>query len=270
MSAIISQIITLTLTQFFGVVGVFFLFGFLLYRLQQFTHTLYRQVLGWKGILLTAWIGTPFHELSHAALAVLFGFKIEKVSLFHPDEQTGQLGHVDYNYNRHNPLHHIGQFFVGAAPMIVGPIILALLATIFLPSGQHLLDSLSTGSDSLSFTGTPLAIFSVFRRLWNLVNFYDWKFWIFLYTSFCVVTHLAPSPEDQKRMWHGCIALFILLFLINCILHLVGLKLSQLIISVGHTLSGLVALFLYAVAISLIHLFFAGVIFGPFIWWSRR
>ena len=40
--------------------------------------------LGWKGLLATAWLGVPVHELSHAIACKIFGHRIEKLSLFSP------------------------------------------------------------------------------------------------------------------------------------------------------------------------------------------
>ena len=58
---------TLTLTkavviQITGVLGIFFVFGYVLAKLQEWTQKNYYLSVGWKGILWTDWFGTPIHE----------------------------------------------------------------------------------------------------------------------------------------------------------------------------------------------------------------
>ncbi len=84
--------------QLVGILGVFFLLGFILSKLQHGTHNNYRKTIGWKGILFTAWIGTPIHELGHIFFAKLFRHRIENIHFFKPNEATGELGHVDHSY----------------------------------------------------------------------------------------------------------------------------------------------------------------------------
>ncbi len=45
--------------QLLGVLGIFFAFGFVLSKIQHLTQRIYLRSTGWKGILWTAWIGTP-------------------------------------------------------------------------------------------------------------------------------------------------------------------------------------------------------------------
>ena len=37
---------------------------------------------GWRGVLITGWLGVPVHELSHAVVAVRLGIAIRSVTLF--------------------------------------------------------------------------------------------------------------------------------------------------------------------------------------------
>ena len=50
--------------------------------------------LGWRGVLVTAWLGVPCHELGHLAMARLFGHRIVAWRLFDPDPTSGTLGYV--------------------------------------------------------------------------------------------------------------------------------------------------------------------------------
>ena len=82
-----------------GLFGIFFALGFVLSKLQTAVQTNYHRTIGWKGILLTAWIGTPIHEISHIFFAKIFRHRITHVSLFKPNKVTGNLGHVEHSYN---------------------------------------------------------------------------------------------------------------------------------------------------------------------------
>ena len=59
-------------------------------------------IAGWGGLLTTAWIGTPIHELSHLIIAILTGHKIKEVKFFKPDPRTGTLGYVSHSFNPGN------------------------------------------------------------------------------------------------------------------------------------------------------------------------
>ena len=108
------------LTQLIGVLGIFFLFGWLLSIIQTWTQQKYHESVGWKGILWTAWLGTPIHEVGHMVFAKLFRHRIERVALFQPNEETGDLGSVGHSFAKYSLYQRIGNFFIGAAPLIFG------------------------------------------------------------------------------------------------------------------------------------------------------
>jgi hypothetical protein len=130
--------------QLLAFVGIFFVFGYILSKIQTTINHQYHRTLGWKGILWTAWIGTPIHESAHAILAWLFHHKIHHVSFFSPNEDTGGLGHVDHSFERFSLWQRIGNFFIGAAPMIAGPIILTVLLYLFIPHAKEIFTPIPT------------------------------------------------------------------------------------------------------------------------------
>jgi len=78
----------------------------------------------WDAYRYTGIIGTPLHELSHAAACLLFRMKILKVVLYAPNAITGQLGYVKFAYREHSIIHAIGRVVQGIAPLITGSILL--------------------------------------------------------------------------------------------------------------------------------------------------
>jgi hypothetical protein len=71
----------------------------------------------------TGIVGTPIHELSHAAACVLFGMRIIKMGLYAPNRATGTLGYVSFAYNPNSTLHAIGLVVQGIAPLLMGYLI---------------------------------------------------------------------------------------------------------------------------------------------------
>lgn len=249
-----------TITQLATVLGFFFAVGFVLAKLQNATQRIYQASIGWYGILWTAWLGTPVHELSHAFFAKLFAHRIDAIQLFRPNRDTGILGQVDHSYNKRNPYQNIGNFFIGAAPMIIGCVVLTLLFHYMLPGSGTLLaevEKINLALPQQTFT----ILLKISREFFSASNLHSPRFWIFLYVSFCVATHLAPSSYDQKTMWRGLIWLFLLLLVMNACLqyfHWNILSLSGYI-----SLSFLTFAFWYALIVSTAHLVAAWIVFLP-------
>lgn len=247
-------------TQVLGLFGIFFLFGFALARLQHTTQRLYMETVGWRGILWTAWIGTPIHELGHIFFAKLFRHKIEHVSLFAPNRETGGLGHVEHSYQKSSLYQRIGNFFIGAAPLLFGGFFLVLLLSFLVPEGKDIFLSLSIDKGSLP---TAEVFLTFFLTLFSPEHVQSWQFWLFLYISFAITSHMAPSKQDQRGMWHGFAWIVILLIILNGIALLVGADLSALILSTSQYGGIIIAMFLYALLISLVHFLLATLILFP-------
>ncbi|MGV3000678.1 hypothetical protein [Vibrio sp. E150_018] len=80
-----------------------------------------------KGLFyLSAMVGTPIHEASHAIIALIFGHKIHKISWFQMGKD-GRLGYVDHNWNQRSLYQSIGVFFIAIAPLLAGFSVIVLL-----------------------------------------------------------------------------------------------------------------------------------------------
>ena len=241
--------------QLLGILGIFFAFGFILSNIQSWTQANYQRSVGWKGILWTAWIGTPIHELSHVFFAKLFRHKIATISLFAPNQETGGLGHVDHRYNKRSIYQSVGNFFIGAGPLIGGGAALLSLLYFLLPDGRTIFTTLPY--QSLSVSSFFSSFTKITSQLFTFAHIQSWQFWVFLYLSFCIVSHIAPSPQDRKGMWQGFIWIVFLLIAGNLLALPFRINLTAYLLRVNQYLGIFTGLFAYATILSMIHWVFS-------------
>lgn len=250
-----------TLIQLAGTAGVFFIFGYLFYYLQKGILKQYRQSFGWNSMMVTAWIGTPIHELGHLLFALLFNYRIKKVELFNPNKKTGRMGHVKYGYIKHSILHRFGKFFVGAGPLILGSGIILLLMYFLVPNGADIYQLILQNS-SMSFLNQAKEILIELFSPGNLVNY---KFWVFAYLALSIVTHISPSKRDRSQMWTGLIWFGFILLILNLIgLALFDVNLVAYTDQIISYMAVLTSVFIFALLLALIHYIAASLILYPF------
>ncbi|PIT86209.1 MAG: hypothetical protein COU33_04455 [Candidatus Magasanikbacteria bacterium CG10_big_fil_rev_8_21_14_0_10_43_6] len=238
--------------ELLGILGVFFLLGYVLSKLQEATHNNYRNTIGWRGVLCTAWIGTPIHELGHIFFAKVFRHKLGEIHFFRPNKTTGELGHVEHSYDRRSLYQQIGNFFIGAAPMLFGSVVLVMLLYFLVPNAKDIFLPLATSDTSLSFSSL-FAIKDILVGLFSMNHISDVSFWIFLYLSFCISAHIAPSKQDRKGMWKGFFWMVLVLIIFNIIPILIGINLTAYVSRIYASITIITALFLYTLIISTLH-----------------
>ena len=178
-----------------------------LHSIERVTARFVSHRLGWNAVLLTGWIGVPLHEISHLAVALLFGHRIVAWKLFEPDPSTGTLGYVWHAYRRRNLWQLSGNFFVGIAPLIAGGLALLLFVTWMAPDVSAVSLSparaatIPMGSTAwlgsatwVSYAGHLLkAMLAWVAAIWRARTI-----WLPLQIYFCIAiaSHLAPSPRD--------------------------------------------------------------------------
>lgn len=250
------------LTQILGVFGIFFIIGFILSKLQEWTQKNYVRSVGWKGILITAWLGTPIHELGHVLFAKIFRHKIARFSLFQPNKATGGLGHVEHSFNKYSLWQRLGNFFIGAAPMIFGSMILVAMLYFLLPNGKDVFVPLAKTQTSLANIASALK--QTLANLFALENLKSWSFWLFLYLSFCVSAHIAPSQDDRRGMWRGFFWIVLILIIANIIAALLKTDITEHILKINHYLGTFIGIFIYTAIISLLHFVLSAILLRPF------
>lgn len=244
-------------------------FAVILYWLEKTTSEVHSRTFGWRGVLIsTAWIGTPVHEISHTVFALLFRFHIQELKLFHPDKQTGTLGYITFSYNPHNPIQLFGKFPVGVAPLLFGSVVLCGLVY-FLPTrGDILLISLWSTNSSLNvssgFVPQMIQSFAVmYDSAWHLIillDYYDWRTYLFLYLSMCVSSHMAPSSSDFNGAWIGLFILLGFTLVLVILASAMQISLGVILDKAFLAMNTLLALLLIAVLLSAVNLLLSTVV----------
>lgn len=206
-----------TLTELLTSAGVFLGFVFFLYFLQVLACGLAMRQFGGKGIYLSAIVGTPVHEISHAVMCLPFRHKIDEIALFKPDG-SGTLGYVTHSYNPSSLWQEIGNFFIGAAPLFGGTATIYLLTSLLLPNSQEIFQTIQASVETyVSVSGVISFFTALYAALSDLASVLfvtakaePLRFALWAYLTASVSLHLSPSPVDMK----GSVKGFILLVLV--------------------------------------------------------
>ena len=170
--------------------------------------------------------GTVIHELSHAAMCLLFRHRVTEMKLFAPDRHSGTLGYVNHRFDPSSPYQVIGNFFIGLAPIIAGSLVIYFAATVlvtpsFFPAGGGTAggagDFSSMKAASAPVLGAAEASMEMLKGFLEPENLKDWRFYLFIYILLSVGGNLRLSVPDMRGAWSGFALFCILLFVFNAI-----------------------------------------------------
>ncbi len=227
---LLKEVVVTTLGHLVWLLGLIFLFGIVLYFLAKFTRLSYVKSAGYKlDVVFTGWIGTPVHELGHALFCLVFGHKINEMKLYNPDPSDGTLGYVNHSYNPESRFQKIGNFFIGIGPILFGAFVLYALFYYLLPDlqgvfgrvelqGKTVAQGIKTGSWTGVYNSMADTTSYIVKNVFSSANFSNWKFWVFLYLSMCVASHMELSPPDIKGAQSGLVSLVAALLFFNLII----------------------------------------------------
>ncbi|HUW05302.1 MAG TPA: hypothetical protein VMW01_03480 [Williamwhitmania sp.] len=215
-----------TASQLIWILGVLFVFGLILYLLARFTRTTYAKTAGPKlDIGITGWLGTPVHELGHALFCLIFRHRIVDIKLYSPNSTDGTIGYVNHSYDRSSTYQRIGNFFIGVGPIIVSAIVIYASLYYLVPNAREVLSGIDAQSKVMAgaahghfasiMESLKVTTMVTLKSLFNPANFSSYLFWIFLYISMCVASHMELSPPDIKGALSGLISLVIFFLLFN-------------------------------------------------------
>ncbi len=220
-------------SQLIWLLGLFFIFGLILYFLARSTRITFVNSAGMKAdIFFTGWIGTPVHELGHAIFCILFGHKIVEMKLYSPNSEDGSLGYVNHAYNRKSTYQRIGNFFISAGPIIFGSLVIYALSYYLVPGMRTAFSNIESESQMYvqllqgQYSGLLAAFWETTKvtlsSLFASENLSDYRFWIFLYLAISISSHMQLSPPDIKGAKGGLVSIVVFIFFLN--LFILGLE----------------------------------------------
>ncbi|MBU3102374.1 MULTISPECIES: metalloprotease family protein [Clostridium] len=201
--------------------GMIIFVGFILGFLRNHSIENFQRSFGWKAVAITAIIGVPIHELSHAILCLVFRHKISKLVLLQKKDENGVLGYVNHAYNPNSIYQQTGNFFIGIAPIFGGiSAIIALMYTI-IPKTYNQFINISmvnisiTKINSVSLNGILNSYIDLIKIIFSSTNFSNPYFILFLFLAICISSHISLSSADIKGASKGLIVIFFIVLVLN-------------------------------------------------------
>src|SRR5664280_1619909 len=224
------MILQLSLFETLCVTGSLILVGIILGIIEDRANFFTWRVVGRKGIMATAWIGTPIHELGHLLMCRLFKHKIIKFKLLDLKDPDGILGYVNHEWDRKSLYRNIGNFFIGMGPIFSGTAALILGMYILLPDSSATLAnylSLNPGTaDPDQFTKILTLTLELFKSMFSAGNLTSARFWIYFALAIGISSHIALSWEDLKGAGRGLITIFGFILIVNAAALILNLEIS--------------------------------------------
>jgi hypothetical protein len=219
------QVLLATAQQFTVLLGWLFVMGLLLHLLARAAQYLYMRALGpTAATWLTGWLGTPVHELGHAVFCPIFGHKIRKIRLWAPFSEDGTSGSVEHAWNRKNLYQNIGNLFIAAGPILLGSALILIGFFLLVPGKGAALGAIrSCTASSWGLIPGPDCLPGLLSLLFFPGSLQNPFFWIFLYGSFCIASHMGLSFQDLKGCLWGAAVLVVVLLVINTAVHMAHL-----------------------------------------------
>ena len=155
---------------------------------------------------MTAWFGTPVHELGHALMCLLFAHRIEHIRLFSTRHGSAQVQH---SYNKRNLYAVFGNFWIGLGPIFTGIGMILLLLWLAFPAAldgwfeatRMLLATATKEGDAVGAMGE--CIRRLLGGMWSDHSHPLWARLLALGGMFCMALHVRLSASDVVGMLSG-------------------------------------------------------------------
>jgi hypothetical protein len=201
--------------------GMIILIGLLLGILRNNSLRNFRRSFGSNAIMITGFIGVPIHELSHAIFALLFRHSITDIKLLQKPDESGTLGYVKHSYNPNSIYQQIGNFFIGIGPILGGVISLIVLMKVLLPHSYAEFIKISNSNLNINnlnmnvVEGILNSYYKLIKTIFTYSNFKNPSFFLFLFLSICISSHISLSKADINGASKGLSVIFIIIFILN-------------------------------------------------------
>ena len=229
----------LSFVELFYLLGILMAVGLLLGILERYSNRYLIRTFGPRGILVTAWIGTPIHEIGHLVQCFIWGHRVTKVKLLQLNSPNGVLGYVEHTYNRHSIYQQVGNFFIGLGPIFsgIGSLILSMYFLVpqsyiaFIDQIQH---HITVDEFDLSVLKIVVeAVIVIFKSLFTIENLINPLFWIFLIIAISISSHIALSKADIQGSAKGLLMIFAVLVLFNILAGLFQMDSYRLVVNIA-------------------------------------
>ena len=276
----IAIILSKTFIDLFRLFGNIIIFGFILYLLSSMTRRIFAKTLGAKTELyITGWIGTPIHELSHALFCIIFNHQINDIKLFTTKSDT--IGYVLHSYDSRSWYQQIGNFFIGVGPIIIGALIVYFLFLLLAPELKENIFSVNINYDksagilNMIYSGISNIFISILNIFSNIIknifasqSYKNIGFWIFIYLSISIASHMELSPADISHAWKGMLVIFAVSLIFNTFLLIVKIIFNleipeNLLIFVDKALNIYSSILIFSCIISLFNFLISYIILTP-------
>ncbi|WP_237389785.1 hypothetical protein [Bacillus sp. USDA818B3_A] len=220
--------------------------------------------------MVTAWIGTPIHEIGHLLQCFIWGHRVTRVRLLQLNHPSGILGFVEHHYNPNSLYQQVGNFFIGLGPIFSG--IGSLILSMYFLIPQSYFAFKNEVNQRVSYEELNLTILNTFwesissicRSLFTFENLINPLFWLFLIIAFSISSHIALSKSDIKGSLKGLIMIFFILFLFNIISGLLNWNSYDMIVKLAGYNVYVLAFGSIAILFSLITLMISVLLFKLF------
>lgn len=251
-------VLRVSLFETLYITGSLILVGLILGFLENRANFYVQGVFGRKGILATAWIGTPIHEFGHMIMCYVFRHKINNFNLFSFKSKDGTLGYVNHSWNPKSLYQNIGNFFIGMGPIFSGTAALILGMRLLLPAsfarvtGYFILEPAQLNLYLLTkiFTLT----IGLFESIFSVQNLVSLNFWIYFALAIAISSHIALSKEDLKGVGRGLITIFTFILLVNLVALFFNADFSNIFVNILGLNVYLLAFSMISIVFSLIRL----------------
>ncbi|WP_205178312.1 hypothetical protein [Neobacillus cucumis] len=233
------QTLLVSFIEMLYLVGGMIVVGFILGALERLSNSYLTRAFGPKGVMVTAWIGTPIHEIGHLIQCFIWGHRVSRVRLLQLNHPSGILGFVEHHYNPNSMYQQVGNFFIGLGPIFSG--IGSLILGMYFLVPQSFLAFKTEVEQHIQFQQLDLTLLKTFwesisiicKSLFTIENLINPLFWLFLIMAFSISSHIALSKADIKGSARGLSTIFIVLVLLNIISRLLNWDTYDLIVKLA-------------------------------------
>ncbi|NLI92524.1 MAG: hypothetical protein GX434_10065 [Peptococcaceae bacterium] len=233
------NLLILSVTEIVYLLGILIAAGLLLGRIESASNRWAYQVFGKPGIMLTACIGTPIHELGHALMCLVFRHKINSIKLFDFNPKKSTLGYVDHRFNKHSIYQRIGNFFISLGPIFSGTAAILVFMYLFEPGTFKVLQKyvVSAPLDRINaaefIKWSMNSVIIVYKGILNSGNVNSPGFWIFIFLTICTASHIGLSRADIKIAISGLFIVLLIVFVLNTGASLCGIATLKYVLTIA-------------------------------------